>query len=89
MKIKAKIHTIAFWVCLCTSIGLIVGGFFVPPLGVIDGSVITAVGELLGFATIAMIPTLGNKTTKVTTRSGTSIEMQAKDGKEVKNNEGD
>ena len=28
------------------------GGFFVPPMGVIDGSVLTAVGELLLFPTL-------------------------------------
>lgn len=38
------------------SIALIVGGFFVPPLGVIDGSVLTAVGLLLMFSVIAKIP---------------------------------
>jgi len=81
MKRNVEFSKFAFWACLVTSIGLIVGGFFVPPLGVIDGSVITAVGELLGFATIAMIPKLGNKSTKVTTRSGTSIEMRSKDNK--------
>ena len=31
---------------------LSVGGFFVPPMGVIDGSVLTAVGELLLFPTL-------------------------------------
>ena len=34
------------------SVGLVIGGFFVPPMGVIDGSVITAIGELLLFPTI-------------------------------------
>lgn len=38
------------------SVLLIVGGFFVPPLGVIDGSVLTAVGLLLMFAVIEKIP---------------------------------
>jgi hypothetical protein len=33
-------------------VGLIVGGFFVPPMGIIDGSVLTAVGELLLFPTL-------------------------------------
>ena len=28
------------------------GGFFVPPMGVIDGSCLTAVGELLLFPTL-------------------------------------
>lgn len=42
-----------FIVCLATSVMLIVAGFIVPPMGEIDGSVLTAVGELLLFPTIA------------------------------------
>ena len=45
-----------FYVNLAVSILLIVGGFFVPPIGVIDGSVLSAVGLLLMFATIDKIP---------------------------------
>ena len=43
---------VTFIVCFFVSVGLIVGGFFVPPMGVIDGSVLTAVGELLLFPTL-------------------------------------
>lgn len=43
---------LTFVVCFFVSVGLIVGGFFVPPQGVIDGSVLTAVGELLLFPTL-------------------------------------
>lgn len=46
----------AFHLTLGVSIALIVGGFLLPPLGVIDGSVITAVGELLTFAALAQVP---------------------------------
>ena len=35
------------------SVGLIIGGFFVPPTGQIDGSVLTAVGELFAYAALA------------------------------------
>ena len=45
-----------FYLNLVVSIALIVGGFFVPPVGVIDGSVLTAVGLLLMFRVIAKIP---------------------------------
>ena len=34
------------------SVGLIIGGFFTPPQGVIDGSVLTSTGELLAFPTL-------------------------------------
>lgn len=54
---KAK-RTIPFWICLIVSISLIVAGFCVPPIGIIDGSVLTAVGILFGFATLAQIPVI-------------------------------
>lgn len=50
--------TLAFWVCLLTSVCLFIGGFFVPPMGVIDGSSLKAVGMLLGFATLGQAPIL-------------------------------
>lgn len=43
---------VTFAICFFVSVGLIIGGFFVPPMGVIDGSVLTAVGELLLFPTL-------------------------------------
>lgn len=36
--------------------GLLIAGFLLPPPGVIDQSVIQAVGEILGFAAIWMLP---------------------------------
>lgn len=47
-----------FCITLSLSILLIVGGFVCPPLGVIDGSVLTAIGMLLAFAILAQVPTL-------------------------------
>lgn len=48
----AKIATI----CLTAiSIGLLVGGFFCPPMGVIDGSVLQATGILLAFAALWVV----------------------------------
>lgn len=38
-----------------SAVGLFVWGFFVPPLGVIDGSVLKAGGVLLGFAVLWVI----------------------------------
>jgi len=45
-----------FYLNLVVSILLIVGGFFCPPMGVIDGSVLTAVGLLLMFSVLARLP---------------------------------
>ena len=60
-----------FYLNLIVSIALIVGGFFVPPLGIIDGSVLTAVGLLLMFAVIAQIPKIMDAV-----RAGKSIKLQ-------------
>lgn len=43
-----------FYVCLAFALALFVGGFFCPPMGVIDGSVLKAGGILLGFAALGV-----------------------------------
>lgn len=52
---SATMRNPAFWVCLAISIALVVAGFLVPPTGKIDGSILTAVGELFGFATLEVV----------------------------------
>ena len=43
-----------FIACLILAAAMFVGGFFCPPMGVIDGSVLKAGGILLGFAALAV-----------------------------------
>ena len=50
-----RFHKNVFLLCLITSVGLIVASFFIPPLAVVDGSVLAAVGELFGFAALAEV----------------------------------
>ena len=50
-----KLNKIAFWVCLGVSISLIISGFVLPPIGSIDNSVLTAVGELIGFSALGVV----------------------------------
>lgn len=47
-------YLIAFWVTLSISICLIIGGFYCPPRGIIDGSVMTSVGELFLWPSLAL-----------------------------------
>ena len=47
---------IVFYLNLTVSISLMLAGFFAPPLGVIDDSVLSAVGLLLMFAVVAKVP---------------------------------
>lgn len=42
-----------FAICFAVSVVLIITGFLMPPRGEIDGSVLTAVGELLVFPSLA------------------------------------
>ena len=63
-----------FYLSLAISLLLIIGGFLLPPMGIIDGSVLTAVGELLMFGVLAQLPGLIEAT---------------KNGKSVKISKGD
>ena len=63
-----------FYLTLAISLLLIIGGFLLPPMGIIDGSVLTAVGELLIFGVLAQVPALIDA---------------AKNGKSVKISKGD
>ncbi len=53
---KPNAKNAMFTICCILSICLVVGGFFCPPIGIIDGSVLTAGGELLAFAALAQVP---------------------------------
>ncbi len=65
---------------LIVSILLIVGGFFCPPMGSIDGSVLTAVGLLLMFAVVEKLPEaiVAGRSVKIQ-KGDTSVEVTAKD----------
>ena len=63
-----------FYLTFAISLLLIIGGFLLPPMGIIDGSVLTAVGELLMFGVLAQVPALIDA---------------AKNGKSVKISKGD
>lgn len=52
---KDLLGRVVFWVCLIVTLILIVLGFVVPPMGTIDPSVLTAVGEIFGFATLGVV----------------------------------
>lgn len=60
-----------FYLNLVVGILLIVEGFFDPPVGVIDGSMLTAVGLLLMFSVIEKIPDV--------IKAGRSVKIQKGD----------
>lgn len=49
---------IPFWVCLITMIATGVASFLVPPMGVIDDSVLKFMCLLFGMGTLAQIPVI-------------------------------
>lgn len=51
---KFTLDKVVFLICMFITLGLFIGGFIVPPTGVIDGSVLTAGSILMGFATLAV-----------------------------------
>lgn len=81
----AKIATI---VLTAMSIALLVGGFFCPPMGVIDGSVLQAAGILLAFAALWVVAhAINEKDGHVTYEKGdTKITIETDDENEGANN---
>lgn len=65
-----------FIACLVLAAAMFVGGFFCPPMGVIDGSVLKAAGILLGFATLAVAgQNLANGKDVIFTHGDTKVEI--------------
>ena len=67
---------IVFYTTFIVSLVLMVTGFLTPPLGIIDGSVLTASGILLMFAAVAKTPPIFGSA-----RNGQSIRLQKGDFK--------
>lgn len=71
-----KTFNIHFWL----SVGLILGGFFSPPIGEISGNVLSAVGFLLMFRAVEKLPEAISSAKNYTIRHGeSSIEVTTKD----------
>lgn len=65
-----------FYVCLALSALLFIGGFFCPPMGVIDGSVLKAGGILLAFAALGVAgQNLANGKDVIFTHGDTKVEI--------------
>ena len=52
---KAILGDMVFWVCLVVTLVLMLLGFYLPPMGEINPSVLQAVGWLFGFAALAKL----------------------------------
>lgn len=75
-----RFHKNVFLVCLVASVGLIITSFFIPPLAVIDGSVLAAVGELFGFAALGEVAAAVERGhTASISHGNTTIEIKKED----------
>jgi len=79
--------TVGLWVCVLSTIGLLVASFLVPPRGVIDPSVLKGGSLIFAFAGLfelreAIREGLGFKLT----HGGTTVEVKDLDGKKTEEN---
>ncbi|MBQ7517611.1 MAG: hypothetical protein IJU13_04200 [Bacteroidales bacterium] len=78
-----KRYDIAFFVLAAISAGLLIASFLVPPTGVIDPSVLGAVGEIFGYAALATVikaidrgvdATITHKNTSITINNDDNVQ---------------
>lgn len=74
---KLNMYQIVPIITLIISIGLVVAGFIIPPTGIVDGSVLTAVGEIGLFTCIFNIPYYIQKAKEISFKKG-DLELEIK-----------
>lgn len=81
-----RFHKWVFLFCLVVALGLIVTSFFIPPLAVVDGSVLAAVGEIFGFAALGEVAAAIERGHGASiTHGNTTIEIKKEEEKEDEN----
>lgn len=86
MKLNNNHNMIVIVVLTIFSLGFLVAGFFVPPMGIIDGSVLKAVGELFGFATLWTVVFALRRGSDITIKHGQTEATINNDSDEQLNN---
>lgn len=84
-------HNYAFWICLIVSITLLITSFLIPPLGIVEPSVLAAVGELFAFGALgALISGIDRGLDARVTHNNTSLEIGdfSKDKEDCRDSEG-
>lgn len=86
--IMGTYHNVAFWICLSVSLFLIITAFFIPPMAVIDSSVLGATGEIFGFAALgAFIRALDKGVDAKVTKGDTELTITNPDNNEEEEEE--
>lgn len=79
-----RFHKNVFLICLVVSLVLIVTSFFIPPLAVVDGSVLAAVGEIFGFAALGEVgAAIERGNTATITHGNTTIEVKKENEEDI------
>ena len=78
-----QFHKNVFVICLMVAVVLIMASFVTPPMWIIDGSVLAAVGELFAFAALAEVAeAVAKGHTATISHGGTSIEIRKEEEEE-------
>ena len=69
-------HKRVFLICVFVALGLIIASFITPPMWIIDGSVLAAVGEIFAFAALGQVAAaIERGQTASVTHGGTTIKI--------------
>jgi formate hydrogenlyase subunit 4 len=79
-----RFHKNVFLMCLIVALGLIITSFFIPPLAVVDGSVLAAVGEIFAFAALGEVAAAIERGHSASiTHGNTTIEIKKEEEEDV------
>lgn len=81
-------NNLYFWVFSGLAAVLIVASWFVPPMAVIDGSVLAATGEIFGFTALgAVVHAIDTGKTATIQHGNTTVTVKDIDGEETETEE--
>ena len=97
LKIAWDDGAIGGWISFIVMVFLMIFGFFSPPEGIIDGSILLAASELLGFAVLFKLPNMiksirdgralhihhNNTDVEVTSEKGCDCQNNNKEDKQI------
>lgn len=86
--LEAFVHNVWFYLLAGISVALLVASFIMPPMGVIDSSVLAAVGELFAFASLgAALKAIDKRLNATVTKGDTKLSITQRDGQDEKDSD--
>lgn len=81
-------NNLYFWVLSSIAVILIIASWFVPPMAIIDGSVLAATGEIFGFTALgAVVHAIDTGKTATIQHGNTTVTVKDIDGEETVSDE--